>query len=122
MQYELIVIGSGPAGEKAAATAAALGHKVAMVEKDSAYLAHKPADRRPAGPRVEAPEVADSVSGGVVEGVDVEVVADRVEVPTGCVVLVHQWGIVVLMALLNRMTVVLMAPLVRFFVSCFGYL
>ena len=34
MQYELIVIGSGPAGEKAAATAAALGHKVAMVEKD----------------------------------------------------------------------------------------
>ena len=30
----------------------------AMVEKDSAYLAHKPAERRPEGPRVEAPEVA----------------------------------------------------------------
>jgi len=32
-----------------------------MVEKDSAYLAHKPADRRPAGPRVEAPEVAEVI-------------------------------------------------------------
>ena len=34
MHYELIVIGSGPAGEKAATTAAALGRKVALVEKD----------------------------------------------------------------------------------------
>jgi lipopolysaccharide transport system ATP-binding protein len=33
----------------------------AMVEKDSAYLAHKPADRRPAGPSIEAPEVAEVI-------------------------------------------------------------
>src|SRR5258706_1530904 len=33
----------------------------AMVEKDSAYLAHKPAERRPAGPSIEAPEVAEVI-------------------------------------------------------------
>lgn len=32
-QYDLIVIGSGPAGEKAAVKAAYFGHKVALVEK-----------------------------------------------------------------------------------------
>src|ERR1700722_6373449 len=36
-QYELIVIGSGPAGEKAAVKAAYFGHKVALVEKASQY-------------------------------------------------------------------------------------
>ena len=33
-RYDLIVIGSGPAGEKAATTAASLGRRVALVEKD----------------------------------------------------------------------------------------
>ena len=33
-RYELVVIGSGPAGEKAATTAASLGHRVALIEKD----------------------------------------------------------------------------------------
>lgn len=36
-RYELIVIGSGPAGEKAAVKAAYFGHKVALVEKASRY-------------------------------------------------------------------------------------
>lgn len=35
-EYDAIVIGSGPAGEKGAATAAALGMRVAMVEKNTA--------------------------------------------------------------------------------------
>ncbi len=35
--YDLIVIGSGPAGEKAAVKAAYFGYKVAIIEKDSAY-------------------------------------------------------------------------------------
>jgi len=35
--YELIVIGSGPAGEKAAVKAAYFGHKVALVEKAELY-------------------------------------------------------------------------------------
>ncbi|WP_321471996.1 Si-specific NAD(P)(+) transhydrogenase [uncultured Paludibaculum sp.] len=34
--YDAIVIGSGPAGEKGAATAAALGKRVAMIEKNTA--------------------------------------------------------------------------------------
>ncbi len=34
-RYELVVIGSGPAGEKAATTAASLGHRVALIEKDA---------------------------------------------------------------------------------------
>lgn len=33
-QYDLVVLGSGPAGEKGAATAAAFGKKVAVVEKE----------------------------------------------------------------------------------------
>ncbi|HSX03975.1 MAG TPA: Si-specific NAD(P)(+) transhydrogenase [Rhabdochlamydiaceae bacterium] len=36
-KYDLIVIGSGPAGEKAAVKAAYFGHKVALVEKESKY-------------------------------------------------------------------------------------
>lgn len=36
-KYELIVIGSGPAGEKAAVKAAYFGHKVALVEKASMF-------------------------------------------------------------------------------------
>ena len=32
--YDLLVIGSGPAGEKAATTASLLGHRVALIEKD----------------------------------------------------------------------------------------
>lgn len=36
-KYELIVIGSGPAGEKAAVKAAYFGHKVALVEKDTKF-------------------------------------------------------------------------------------
>ena len=35
--YELIVIGTGPAGEKAAVKAAYFGHKVAIVEKEKKY-------------------------------------------------------------------------------------
>lgn len=35
--YDLIVIGSGPAGEKAAVKAAYFGHKVALIEKESYY-------------------------------------------------------------------------------------
>lgn len=35
--YELIVIGTGPAGEKAAVKAAYFGHKVAIIEKESTY-------------------------------------------------------------------------------------
>ncbi len=35
--FDLIVIGSGPAGEKAAAKAAYFGYKVALVEKESKY-------------------------------------------------------------------------------------
>lgn len=35
--YDLIVIGSGPGGEKAAVKAAYFGYKVAIIEKDSAY-------------------------------------------------------------------------------------
>lgn len=37
MKYDLIVIGSGPAGEKAAVKAAYFLHKVALVEKSSIY-------------------------------------------------------------------------------------
>lgn len=36
-EYDLIVIGTGPAGEKAAVKAAYFGYKVAIIEKDSAY-------------------------------------------------------------------------------------
>lgn len=36
-KYELIVIGSGPAGEKAAVKAAYFGHKVALVEKEPIF-------------------------------------------------------------------------------------
>lgn len=36
-KYELIVIGTGPAGEKAAVKAAYFGHKVAIVEKETHY-------------------------------------------------------------------------------------
>lgn len=36
-KYDLIVIGSGPAGEKAAAKAAYFGKKVALIEKQSQY-------------------------------------------------------------------------------------
>lgn len=36
-KYELIVIGSGPAGEKAAVKAAYFGHKVALVEKSTLF-------------------------------------------------------------------------------------
>ncbi|MBQ4819258.1 Si-specific NAD(P)(+) transhydrogenase [Aquimarina sp. MMG016] len=35
--FDLIVIGSGPAGEKAAAKAAYFGHKVALIEKEHQY-------------------------------------------------------------------------------------
>src|SRR6516225_9262201 len=35
--YDLIVIGSGPAGEKGAAQAAYFGKKVALVEKESVF-------------------------------------------------------------------------------------
>ncbi|HQU08508.1 MAG TPA: FAD-dependent oxidoreductase, partial [Opitutales bacterium] len=35
--YDLIVIGSGPAGEKAAVKAAYYGKKVALVERESMY-------------------------------------------------------------------------------------
>ena len=33
-KYDLVVIGTGPAGEKAAVKAAYFGHKVAIVEKN----------------------------------------------------------------------------------------
>ena len=33
--FEMVVIGSGPAGEKAAAQAAYFGHRVAIVERES---------------------------------------------------------------------------------------
>ncbi|MCH9626753.1 MAG: putative soluble pyridine nucleotide transhydrogenase [Chlamydiales bacterium] len=36
-QYDLIVIGTGPAGEKAAVKAAYFGHKVAIIEKEPSY-------------------------------------------------------------------------------------
>ncbi|MDX1627494.1 MAG: Si-specific NAD(P)(+) transhydrogenase [Fulvivirga sp.] len=36
-KFDLIVIGSGPAGEKAAVKAAYFGHKVALVEKEQKY-------------------------------------------------------------------------------------
>src|SRR5579863_10263158 len=36
-KFELIVIGTGPAGEKAAVKAAYFGHKVAIIEKESSY-------------------------------------------------------------------------------------
>ena len=36
-EYELIVIGTGPAGEKAAVKAAYFGHKVAVVEKEEVF-------------------------------------------------------------------------------------
>ena len=36
-KFELIVIGTGPAGEKAAVKAAYFGHKVAIVEKEKAF-------------------------------------------------------------------------------------
>jgi NAD(P) transhydrogenase len=36
-KYDLIVIGSGPAGEKAAVKAAYFGYKVAVIEKESLY-------------------------------------------------------------------------------------
>ncbi|MCF8262536.1 MAG: Si-specific NAD(P)(+) transhydrogenase [Melioribacteraceae bacterium] len=36
-KYELIVIGSGPAGEKAAVKAAYFGHKVAIIEKEAYF-------------------------------------------------------------------------------------
>lgn len=35
LSYDLVVLGSGPAGEKGAATAAAFGKKVAVVERDT---------------------------------------------------------------------------------------
>jgi len=35
--YELIVIGSGPAGEKAAVKAAYFGHKVALIERETVF-------------------------------------------------------------------------------------
>ncbi|MBS0615345.1 MAG: Si-specific NAD(P)(+) transhydrogenase [Verrucomicrobia bacterium] len=37
MEYELIVIGTGPAGEKAAVKAAYFGHKVAIIEKEKVF-------------------------------------------------------------------------------------
>lgn len=37
MKYELIVIGTGPAGEKAAVKAAYFGHKVAVIEKEKVF-------------------------------------------------------------------------------------
>ncbi len=36
-KFELVVIGTGPAGEKAAVKAAYFGHKVAIVEKEAVY-------------------------------------------------------------------------------------
>ena len=36
-KYDLVVIGSGPAGEKAAVKAAYFGHKVALIEKEHEY-------------------------------------------------------------------------------------
>ena len=36
-EYELIVIGTGPAGEKAAVKAAYFGHRVAIIEKESTF-------------------------------------------------------------------------------------
>jgi NAD(P) transhydrogenase len=36
-KFDLIVIGTGPAGEKAAVKAAYFGHKVAIIEKESVY-------------------------------------------------------------------------------------
>ena len=36
-QYDLIVIGSGPAGEKAAVKAAYFGNSVALIEKESSF-------------------------------------------------------------------------------------
>ncbi len=36
-QFELIVIGTGPAGEKAAVKAAYFGHKVAIIEKETTF-------------------------------------------------------------------------------------
>lgn len=36
-KYDLVVIGTGPAGEKAAVKAAYFGHKVAIIEKESLY-------------------------------------------------------------------------------------
>ncbi len=36
-KYDLIVIGTGPAGEKAAVKAAYFGHKVAIIEKEPSY-------------------------------------------------------------------------------------
>lgn len=36
-KFELIVIGTGPAGEKAAVKAAYFGHKVAIIEKEAVY-------------------------------------------------------------------------------------
>jgi NAD(P) transhydrogenase len=36
-EYDLIIIGSGPAGEKAAAKAAYFGYKVALIEKEEKF-------------------------------------------------------------------------------------
>ena len=36
-EYELIVVGTGPAGEKAAVKAAYFGHKVAIIEKEKTF-------------------------------------------------------------------------------------
>jgi NAD(P) transhydrogenase len=36
-KFDLVVIGSGPAGEKAAVKAAYFGKKVAIIEKEKAY-------------------------------------------------------------------------------------
>ena len=36
-KYDLVVIGSGPAGEKAAVKAAYFGYKVALVEKETVF-------------------------------------------------------------------------------------
>ena len=36
-KFDLIVIGTGPAGEKAAVKAAYFGHKVAIIEKETVY-------------------------------------------------------------------------------------
>ncbi|MBT8201906.1 MAG: FAD-binding protein, partial [Acidimicrobiia bacterium] len=35
-EFDMVVIGSGPAGEKAAAQAAYFGHRVAIVERQDA--------------------------------------------------------------------------------------
>lgn len=46
-KYELIVIGSGPAGEKAAVKAAYFGHRVAVIEKETTFGGAEMADAIP---------------------------------------------------------------------------